>query len=66
MNSKIAHRLLDMLSVLIFTGIAYATLKIIATRFDTEGWVVFAIFMAAVADKLGIRHIHRLISRNDH
>lgn len=63
MKPDVTHRLLDILAVLVFTGVAYAALKVVSTRFDTEGWVVFVIFLTAVADKLGLRSVHKMISK---
>jgi len=63
MSPTIQHRLLDILSVLVLTGVTYFALKVIATKFDTEGWVVAAVFITAVANKLGFRSIHQIISK---
>lgn len=58
-NASIAHRLLDILSVLVLTGIAYLGLKLTATKFDsTEEIAVVVMFLGAVANKLGFRFLH--------
>ena len=58
-NSDIAHRVLDILSVVLITGIAYLALRLTATKFDAgENLTVLALFLGAVADKLGFRLLH--------
>ena len=58
-NADIAHRVLDILSVVLITGIAYLALRLTATDFSAgENITVLALFLGAVADKLGFRLLH--------
>lgn len=61
-NTDIAHRLLDIFSVILITGVAYAVLRMTATRFDGgEQIAVLTLFLGAVADKLGFRLLHNKV-----
>jgi len=58
-NSDIAHRLLDILSVVMIAGLAYFVLRITATDFGTgERVTVLTILLGASVDKLGFRLLH--------
>jgi hypothetical protein len=62
-RKDISHRLLDMLSVVILTGVAYVALRVTATKYDFgEDITVVTIFIGAVANKLGFRFLHRKVS----